>query len=115
MIKDLFDPMNHPLDQCRPMRFDGHAYEKKKDQARLTGQIKRVFTLMQDGCFRTLDEISRITGDPAASVSAQLRNLRKEKFGAHRVDRRARGDRENGLFEYSLRVNGSFDISRATS
>jgi len=89
----------------RELRFDGSAYEPKYDRERRTGQILRVFDLMLDGRWRTLGEIARATGDPEASVSAQLRHLHKERFGAHTVVRQARGDRERGLREYSLRVN----------
>ncbi len=83
-------------------RFNGHVYDPEFDQGRLTGQIKRVHSLMIDGGWRTLDEIADTTGDPPASVSAQLRHLRKERFGSHNVDKRARGARENGLWEYRL-------------
>ena len=85
--------------------FDGPAYEPVHDKVRLTGQIERVFNCMRDGNWRTLDEIARQTGDPHASVSAQLRHLRKTKFGSHTVNRQARGDRSNGLWEYQLEVN----------
>lgn len=84
------------------LRFDGPSYSQEHDDVRLVGQILRVFTLMKDGSWRTLDEISRATGDPHASVSAQLRHLRKKRFGGHSVDKRARGDRANGLYEYRL-------------
>ena len=84
------------------MRFDGAAYDPKHDQKRLTGQILRVFSLMLDGRWRTLSEIEKTIGDPAASVSAQLRHLRKERFGSHIVDKRARGNRSIGLWEYRL-------------
>ena len=85
-----------------PMRFDGPAFEPKHDQRRLTGQILRVFDLMRDSRWRTLSEIEKTIGDPAASVSAQLRHLRKERFGSHVVDKRARGNRASGLWEYRL-------------
>ena len=84
------------------MRFDGPAYDPKHDQKRLTGQILRVFSLMRDSRWRTLSEIEKTIGDPAASVSAQLRHLRKERFGSHIVDKRARGKRGTGLWEYRL-------------
>ncbi len=84
------------------LRFDGPAYEPEFDQARLTGQILRIQTLMSDGQWRTLGEIEAATGDPQASVSAQLRHLRKARFGAHVVERRHRGDRAAGLWEYRL-------------
>jgi hypothetical protein len=89
------------------LRFNGPVYEPKFDQERLTGQILRIFDLMGDGEWRTLGEIEGITSDPPASISAQLRHLRKERFGSHTVNKRPRGDRENGLWEYQLLVHGS--------
>ena len=80
-------------------RFDGADYDDKRDRERLTGQIQRVFRCMSDGRWRTLDQIRQITGDPAASISAQLRHLRKEKFGGHTVEKRHKG---SGLYEYRL-------------
>jgi hypothetical protein len=88
------------------MRFNGPAYDPSSDNARLTGQILRIFDLMKDGQWRTLSEINRATGDPQASISAQLRHLRKKRFGSHTVDRRSRGERESGLYEYKLTVKG---------
>lgn len=85
-------------------RFDGSDYDPEKDDARLTGQILRVFNAMKDGRWRTLGEIETLTGDPQASISAQLRHLRKSRFGAHQVDKQPRGDRKRGLFEYRLIV-----------
>ena len=82
--------------------FNGPTYDPSYDLVRLTGQIKRVYDCMSDGNWRTLDEIHRATNDPHASISAQLRHLRKPRFGSHEVDRRARGDRSNGLYEYRL-------------
>ena len=80
-------------------RFDGADYVRQRDDARLTGQIERVWKVMRDQRWRTLKTISAITGDPEASVSAQLRHLRKERFGAHGVERRYVG---NGLYEYRV-------------
>jgi hypothetical protein len=82
--------------------FDGPVYEPVHDQARLTGQLRRVFEVMADARWRTLAEIEAITGDPPASISAQLRHLRKRQFGSFIVDKRARGDRAIGLWEYRL-------------
>ena len=84
-----------------PLRFDGPAYSEPLDQERLTGQILVIFDLMRDARWRTLQEISQKTGYGEASVSAQLRNLRKARFGSHRIDkRRVIG----GLWEYRLLV-----------
>jgi len=80
--------------------FDGVDYDSQRDSARLTGQIKRIFELMNDGVWRTLSEIEGITGDPQASISAQLRNLRKERFGAHTVQREHMG---RGLYRYRIK------------
>jgi hypothetical protein len=88
------------------MRFDGPEYDKAADQLRLTGQFRRIFLLMADANWRTLQEIADATGDPEASVSAQLRHAKKKRFGSHTVNRRARGDRSSGLFEYQLIFNG---------
>lgn len=93
-------------DGIQAIRFNGSDYSPKHDNVRLTKQIKRVFDLMKDGKFRTLGEIESITGDPQASLSAQLRNLRKDRFGAHTVNKQIRGDRKYGLYEYKLIVNG---------
>lgn len=97
-----------PTDQTanHPFRFNGSDYDRQHDDVRLTGQILRVFSFMQDSSWATLDEIARSTGDPHASISAQLRHLRKERFGSHIVEKRSRGERINGLYEYRLIPNG---------
>ncbi len=96
----LFD--QEPLSAPERAHFDGDDYNPFRDDARLTGQIRRVWAVMRDGNWRTVNEICRLTGDPAPSVLAQLGHLRKEKFGAYLVDRRR--VTETGLYEY--RVGG---------
>jgi hypothetical protein len=86
--------------------FDGPDYEPRFDYSRLTGQIRDVYTLMSDGEWRTLREVADITAWPEASISAQLRHLRKPKFGSHKVEKRRRGDPSNGLYEYRLSDSG---------
>lgn len=83
-------------------RFDGSDYDPAHDDARLTGQLMRIWNLISDRAWRTLEEISAITHDPPASISAQLRHLRKKRFGGHIVEKRPRGDRDLGLWEYRL-------------
>lgn len=85
--------------------FDGSDYDPVLDHRRLTGQIHRVYSTMRDGAWRTLHEIHLATGDPESSISAQLRHLRKSRFGSHGVDKRRHGDRSDGLFEYRLVIN----------
>lgn len=82
------------------MYFDGKTYEPKLDRARLKGQLSAVKFLMLDHKWRTLSEIALKVGGSEAGVSARLRDLRKERFGAHTVERRR--IKESGLFEYRL-------------
>ena len=82
--------------------FDGPDYDKKLDFDRLIGQTDKILKLMLDGVWRTTDEISQIIGEKnSRSVEANLRNLRKEKFGSYVVSRRYR-DGIRGLSEYRL-------------
>lgn len=79
--------------------FDGPSVTAL-DAARLGRQLEAVRSLMLDGRWRTLGEVSAATGAPEASVSARLRDLRKPRNGAFSVDRRRR---TAGTWEY--RVN----------
>ncbi len=92
--------------QQTELNFDGSDYNHDDDSARLSGQIRDIFMHMKDGRWRTLNEIEGALRYPQASISAQLRNLRKSRFGGHVIDKRRRGDRKGGLFEYSLEVKG---------
>jgi len=83
-------------------RFSGSDYDDARDRDRLRGQILRVFDAMQSGLWFSLDALSKTTGDPPASVSAQLRHLRKERFGAHTVEKKHLGE---GMYVYRLEVN----------
>jgi hypothetical protein len=86
-------------------RFNGSDYSPRFDDTRLTGQLKRVYECMIDGQWRTLAEIESITHDPQASISAQLRHCKKPRFGSHILNKRTKGNRENGLFEYQLLIS----------
>lgn len=92
-----------------PNLFDGPTFEPALDEARLLSQIGRVFNLMRDGQWRTVSTIAASTGDPEPSVSAQLRHLRKARWGGHTVNRRRYpGDPVvSGLFQYQLLTNGT--------
>ncbi len=82
--------------------FDGFTINKNLDDIRLKGLLHRVYRLMDDHRWRTLSEIQKEVGGSEAGVSARLRDLRKEKFGSHIVNRRRRGEGKKGLHEYSL-------------
>ena len=79
--------------------FNGDDYQPDRDKERLRGQILRVHTVIKDGRWRTLRSISDATGDPEASVSAQLRHLRKPRFGGFEIQKRYV---KNVLYEYRL-------------
>jgi hypothetical protein len=80
---------------------DGETYDRAADHVRLNAQTLRVFRAMRGGQWLTLRELSNVTGDPEASVSARLRDLRKLKFGAYAIERR-RVLRGRGLFLYRM-------------
>lgn len=93
-----------------PLEFDGSDYTPALDQDRLTDQYHRIFTLMKDKRWRTLAAIHLMTGDPEASISAQLRHMRKPRFGSNTVNsRRTQGDPRSGRYEYQLVPNTSHD------
>lgn len=58
---------------------------------------------MRDEHWRTLSEIAQVLGYPEASISAQLRHLRKPDFGSYLVDKRRRPN-SPGYWEYRVRV-----------
>ena len=85
--------------------FDGLTYNAVFDESRLVGQWAKVYGCMKDGRWRTLAEIRAfIDGGSEAGISARLRDLRKEKWGSHTVERRRRGDSKRGIFEYRLEI-----------
>ncbi len=86
--------------------FNGPEYVPARDNERLLSQLDRIRELMLDHRWRTLMEIRFSTGDPEASISAQLRHLRKEKHGGYRISRRQRRNC-HGLYEYRLDENSS--------
>jgi len=65
----------------------------------LSDQLDRVFSLMRDGQWRSLSDIEKATGDPPASISAQLRHLRKKRFGCFVVEKKHMDD---GLYLYRV-------------
>ncbi len=81
--------------------FSGPAYDPAKDQARLATQLETIRDLMLDGVWLSLAEIKAATGHGEASISAQLRHLKKERFGSYRLEKRRRGENA-GMWEYRI-------------
>lgn len=88
--------------------FDGDTYEPELDAARLTSQLQKVHDATLDRGWLTLFDIHRATDIEPRSISARLRDLRKEKFGAYVVDRRAGlgANAVRGVFEYRVSDKG---------
>lgn len=79
--------------------FNGSDYDSKRDKGRLTNQLKDIKGLMLDGDWRTLSQIADQTGHPQPSISAQLRHLRKPRFGSFLVEKEYLG---SGLYQYRV-------------
>lgn len=90
-----------------PQSFGGQTYNPSKDKRRLKVQYHRVFSLMSDGVWRSLEDIANLTGFPQASISARLRDMRKTANGRHLVERKRL---QQGLFQYRLSLNRLLDI-----
>ena len=86
----------------------GPTYKASVDGARLSAQHERIRNYMLGVEWKTLDEIQRDlermfhSRFPVASISAQLRHLRKKPFGSFRLEKRHRGAAGWGLWEYRL-------------
>jgi hypothetical protein len=78
--------LQRPQDVDFPHR-DGATYQHARDGQRLHSQHHRVLAILRDGREHTLSELHQLTGDPEASVSARIRDLRKARFGSYRIER----------------------------
>jgi hypothetical protein len=83
----------------------GPAYSPVLDGERIQKQHEVIRDFMLAGVapahggWYTLAELHAKLSYPEASISAQLRHLRKERFGAYRVEKRRRNDSQ---WEYAL-------------
>lgn len=74
------------LDWVAPKPFEarGDTFKADRDSARLGEQCQRVYNAMKSGDWLTLAQISEITGDPEASISARYRDLKRFGFQMER-------------------------------
>jgi hypothetical protein len=97
------------MNQNNSVKFDGITYDPAQDEKRLCTQLRRVFYVVVDGRWRTIQEIqAKIETDLKAhdsesGISARLRDLRKERFGAYDIQRRRR-ENTNGVWEYRMNI-----------
>jgi len=80
--------------------FDGEAYDPQKDHKRLTTRLDTIrdYMLSPPILWYSLRMLASDLNYPEASISAQLRNLRKPRFGGYTVSRK----RLNGTFYYRV-------------
>jgi hypothetical protein len=95
------------------MTYHGKTFVPALDEARLNEQTVRVYRVMLDEQWRTLQEIAAVTHDPLPSISARLRDLRKSAFGGFDIQRRRRGLATSGLWEYRMQPPASAAASAA--
>jgi len=101
--------------------FDGSTYSPKRDSRRLWTALRAVQDLMGDGEWRTLRniqwELVHKSGVALpkyalkvseAGISARLRDLRKEKFGSHTIERRRING--GGLWEYRMKLPDQMEM-----
>lgn len=77
---------------------------RRRDGARINRQLSAVSDIMHDGEWHTLPELreklkARGIQADVAGISARVRDLRKQKFGGHIVNRR---HINGGLWAYQL-------------
>ena len=94
------------LELFKNTRTYGPDYNCEIDGSKIERQHETIRDYMWDGTWRTLSEIESATGYPQASVSAQLRHLRKPAFGAHTVEKRRRAGA--GTWEYRIKKGDPF-------
>jgi hypothetical protein len=91
-------------------QFNGETFVPERDGARLTSQldnVRKLMTVHAAGLWLPLSTISHFTGAPEASVSARLRDLRREGLTIERRYVR------RGLWEYRVAPDGKgANISR---
>lgn len=101
---DFLSPGKEQLDTDE---FDGETCVQALDGERLSSLMGRVYALMGDGKPRTLREIADACAGSEASVSARIRDLRKERFrknypNSEVITERVEGQR--GLHRYRVVV-----------
>ena len=82
----------------------GPAYDPAIDGKRIMRQHERIRSYMLARGWVPLAQIALDLDYPEASVSAQLRHLRKPRFGGHTVDRERRESAGGGTWIYRLKV-----------
>jgi hypothetical protein len=78
----------------------GPAFDKKEDGERVNKQHVSIREYMLVAGWKSLADIEKVLSYPQASISAQLRHLRKPVFGGYQVEKR----RVGSFWEYKVSV-----------
>ena len=85
------------------MNFEGKTFDAVLDGPRLSSQLERVKAVLKNGQWITLRMLAHAVGGSEASVSARIRDMRKEKFGGFHIERRRDPkDPSSGVWQYRL-------------
>jgi hypothetical protein len=94
-------------DAMHTTQFNGAEFVPTLDGERLWTQMEVIRDTMlhasRNEQWLTLREINILTQYPEASISAQLRNLKKARFGSWIMEKRRRGEPHSGCYEYIIR------------
>jgi hypothetical protein len=85
------------------MRHKSSAITKQNRETQLHAIRDLMISAAGRGAWLTLGEIARLTEIGEASISAQLRHLRKARHGRHRVEKRPRRNPARDDFERTAR------------
>lgn len=97
-----FNGKGEPIDKpSATPDFDGETYDRERDHTRLSSALERVKAILSDGQWHSIAEVADRANISPAATSARFRDLRKEKFGGHTVERRNLG---GGFWQYRLVV-----------
>ena len=91
------------------MTTEHGSVSKRQDDTQLEAIRDLMLTSGRHGTWMTLSEIAQATEFGEASISAQLRHLRKQRYGRYRVEKRRRqsdaeaaADRAGGIGDIPL-------------
>jgi len=62
-----------------------------------------LLALFRDGEWHTIDEVARYLGYNDTGAAARIRDLRKARYGGHKIDRKSSG--RAGVYLYRLVVS----------
>ena len=72
----------------------------EEENKKMSAAMLRVFSLMKDGQWRTLENLMNVIGSPTQSIAIYLRAFREKRYGGHIVNKRKVG--KGRIFEYQL-------------